>query len=468
MSGVYVDVACVQIQRYLARTPTLRGRRTASAVLSGATALDDGHGPDGAPFGLRSVVSGLAVPNEQAGVADGVVHLVTRNGADPRQVAEAVLGHLRAALPGAVFQAVWGQGADYLDAYEHQIRPRLAAGDVLVDLPVTAEFPPGSPCRFCRSAAAVTRLPADPFADRGNQRMQDACADCQMRYGSSSRRHGRTAEDRLAARLGRARPGDLAELAGLGRPGSGGNQLATVYADGNAIGDFFTAVGRMPAADKTGVSRQLSQATWEALAAAAAAIGRDDDGVLCAVPHVVGGDDLLVSVPADRGWAFTRVLLHHLDQALTAMAADFGIDVAPSASAGIVFAAADHPFHLVVGSVEQVLRRAKNAVAGRYASIDFHDLTDDGPSPAAGGPMTLSALARHTADLDGLAAQLSGHARARQADLRRHGPDGIMQARADLARTGRTSLLAPFPDAPGGPDVIAADQALRIIRWWRP
>lgn len=468
---MYVDVACVQIQRYLARTPTLRGRRTASAVLAWATRLDPPDSGSGSPA-LLAAVDGLAVPNDQAGVADGVVHLVACNGVAPEKVAVAVLGHLRTALPGAVFQAVWGVGPSYLEAYEHQIRPRLAAGEVLTDLPAVAEFPPVSPCRFCRSAAAVTRLPADPFAEETDQprREQDACADCQMRYGlGSSRRRGRTSEERLVAHTGLRRPDELAELAALGLPGSGGNQLATVYADGNAIGDFFTALGNMPGADKTGVSRRLSQVTWDALAAAADAISRDGDSVLCAVPHVVGGDDLLVSVPADRGWRFTRVLLQHLDDGLAVLAADYGIDDPPSASAGIVFAAADYPFHLVVAAGEQVLRRAKNAVAGRRASIDFLDITEDGHTAPAQGPIALSALTRHAADLDLLAAKLPAHARGRQQDLRRHGIDGHLQAQADLVRTGHADLLAPFPgpDAPGGPDVIRAGQALRITRWWR-
>lgn len=467
MSVMYVDVACVQIQRYLARTLTLTGRRNASAVLAWATRLD-GQRPGGEPSALMAAVTGLAVPNDQAGVADGVVHLVACDGVEPQAVAAAVLAHLRAALPGAVFQAVWGAGSDYLEAYQHQIRPRLAAGEVLVDLPVAAEFPPVSPCRFCRSAAAVTRLPADPSGDSGEQREQDACADCQMRYGpGSSHRRGRTAEHRLAAHIGRDRPADLAGLAKLGRLGSGGNHLATVYADGNAIGDFFTALGHVPGADKTGVSRRLSQATWDALAAATTAIRLDSDGALCAVPHVVGGDDLLVSVPADRGWRFTRVLLQHLDDGLATLAADFGLDDAPSASAGIVFAAADYPFHLIVAAAEQVLRRAKNAVAGQRASIDFIDITEDGNVSPTQGPLTLSALMRHAADLDMLVTQLSSSARSRQQDLRRQGPDGYLQAQADLTRTGRADLLAPFPATPGGPDVIPAAQALRITRWWR-
>lgn len=472
--SVYLDVACIRIQQYLARTPTLRGRRAASAVLAEATRLHTAQDTQDAPPLLR-VVAGLAEPNEQAGVADGVASLVVRDGVQPEQVARRVLAHLRAALPGATFQAVWGEGPSYVDAYNRQIKPRLASGrEVLLDLPPLAEFPPVSPCRFCRSAPASTRLPVDPFDEAHAQqaREQDACADCEMRYGTrASRRAGRTAEERLARQIGRPRAADLAALAALGRAGRGGNHLATVYADGNAIGEFFTALGKQPGADKNSASRRLVDATWDALGAATRAIAQPDDSVLCAVPHVVGGDDVLVSVPADRGWRFAAVLLAAFEQSLARIAQESRIGQPPTVSAGIVFARADYPFHLVVASAEASLRRAKNAYAGRRTALDFLDVTAEGHDAPAEMPPTLAALRAHAPALDRLVAAMPAHQRTRQEGLRRLGPDWQLEADAELARLGLTHLLAPFqlPAARGdGADTqeIGASQALRIARWW--
>lgn len=477
---MYLDIACIRIQRYLARTPTLRGRRAASAVLAEATRLHSAQDETPAvPSALLRAVAGLAQPNEQAGIADGVVSLVVREGVEPADVARRVLAQLRAALPGATFQAVWGQGSSYVDAYHQQIKPRLdLRREVLLDFPPLAEFPPISPCRFCRSAPASTRLPVDPFDEthREQAREQDACADCHMRYGKrASRQAGRTAEERLAKQFGRPRVDDLAALAALGLAGSGGNQVATVYADGNAIGDFFAELGKQPGADKNGASRQLVDATWDALETAVRTIAQPGDKVLCAVPHVVGGDDVLVSVPADRGWRFAAALLAVFEQSLDKLARGFGIETAPTVSAGIVFSRADYPFHLVVESAEVSLRRAKNAFAGRRSALDFCDITAEGHDVSAQRPLTLAALHAHAPALDQLLSSMPAHQRARQESLRRLDSGWQAEADAELERLGLAHLLEPFRrhaadgDGAGGADAERIDpsQVLRIARWWR-
>lgn len=105
---VYVDIAAVRIQRYLSRTPSLRGRRAASAALAEATSWER----------IEKSVAGRAERNTEAGKADGVVNLQltahdpARREALVDEVSTAVLRRLRRELPGAEFQAVWGSATD--------------------------------------------------------------------------------------------------------------------------------------------------------------------------------------------------------------------------------------------------------------------------------------------------------------------------------------------------------------------
>jgi hypothetical protein len=466
MESLYLDVSAVRIQSYLARTPRLKGRRGASAAIAEATRLTDGH----------PVLGGRAGINTEAGEADGVVNLVLEHGDEgvARALARDVFAHLRKALPGAEFQAVWGTGATYLDAYHGTIGPRLARGDVLTDLPPAHEFPYAVVCRVCHQDPAAVRLPAGVAADDA----RDACADCEMRYSRKVRVAGEGAENELARALGIPRTADdLADLAGLGAPDTDRNHLGTVFIDGNAFGDFFHHLaqnGRTADAKlKTQISRDLNAHTGTALAEAARAVRRPDDGALLwAVPHLVGGDDVLVSVPADRAWQFTRSYLAAFGRLVEETRQRAGIPDLPrlSASAGLVFARATHPFHLVVEEAETRLRAAKARVRGAEASVDFVDITDEG----RGGsdlpqPVTLATLEASAARLDALAA-LPASLRANLAkQLQDRTPEEQLRVRNTVDRLGHRDVVAYFwPDAAtGAAPAIPLEQALRIVRWWR-
>ncbi|WP_159032976.1 Cas10/Cmr2 second palm domain-containing protein [Streptomyces fodineus] len=581
LTHVYIDIGFARIQRYLARTAKLRGRRAASDHLARAT--------DSAAVaaGLPGRLAGWAEVNPEAGRADGVISLrLTAHDPGERdrriqQVTDAVLDGLREQFPGAELEAVWGTGETYLAARVADMVPRQVHGEARIDLPAPAEFPLAQPCRLCHTDPAAVRRPVP-----GERKLQAICPDCahrlehdrQARAGERKGDTGASAESRLRAAIGCAEaPDTLTELARFslhnseeepdvdmpgeqprvdgpagrraGPRGAGGDgrgeggretrggsadaggsratQLATVYLDGNAVGAFFralaSAASSAPRADelrgaKETISVKLADATVHALewATLQAMDDTGGDGPLLVVPHVVGGDDVLVTLPADRAWTFTLTYLDTfrtlLEEATTPV---LGLlpepppghehPTAPTASAGIVFAHSTYPMNLVVELAEERLARAKRATSGAACSVDFVDVTADGPqgtddpalaltAPASAlntprtvqdkPPMALDARARTA--LTALARAPRSHRRELAAAVRAHGP--LIAARTVGARVGHQHLadalgvfvptglpeLSPAsatgaPALAGSglqPQPITLSHALRIARWW--
>lgn len=457
---LYLDVSGVRIQSYLSRTTHLRGRRGASAALADATRLEDQE--------ARRLFG--ASLNTEAGEADGVVNLVLDAPDSEREAARLardtagrVFRHLRARLPAAEFQAVWAVGAGYLDAHHTTIGPRLREGDVLSDLPPVPELPYARICERCH---------LDPAKDRvhlGDDERPYLCPDCMMRFAHRTREDARTAEYELQKRLGTpARPKELPELAALGGKDTDRNHVATVFVDGNAFGHFFEELarrgGRLSAESKAKISRGLNQATRDALADAADVVRRpDEDGdVLCVIPYLVGGDDVLLSLPADRAWPFVRRYLRSFAERTEAVRAEADVPGLPrlSASAGLVFARHKHPFHLVVEDAASCLAEAKRLVHGKEASVAFVDRTSGHPMHA----LSLTDLEKHRTALDALTGLPESGRHALAARTRNQAPHAEAATEAHLARLGRRDLVEPFlaDQAP-----IGLQQALDIARWWR-
>jgi hypothetical protein len=468
----YLDVAVVGIQRYLGRTPDLKGRRGASAWLSEATDRDRLRGWVAKQHALADV--GVEV-NPEAGEADGVVPLRMPTGIDARAIAEVVIGEMCDRLPGLELRAVWGTGPFYVEAYRAWMAaPRPDA--TLVHLPPIGDFPPLESCGQCRVDPALKMTYI-------HENRRWLCADCLARYDELYRWPGLgddavpvAAERALLDRLGRDRShavSDFAQLAALGGEDGNRNHLATVFADGNAIGTLFGQViaDGDPAA-KQAVSQAVSQATRDALTAAAAAVlAGDQTGKVPVIPHVVGGDDLLVSVVADRAWRFVTEYLREFSRRL---AGDDRIRLfldpvggAPGASAGVVFAHSAFPFPRAVELAEQALRAAKHAHAGRASAVTWLDVTREGEQPPP------DRMAWTLDDLDGAAPAL--------ADLRAVPPAGravlerlidpedaelsAARLREHARRLGRDRVLDPFLGADGAPTRLA--DALALVRWWR-
>ncbi len=473
---IFIDVGFIRIQRYLARTVKLRGRRAASAGLAYETDSERV---------AAALPSGLAEANQEAGAADGVVNLKLRSPeSDPvrrRQQVDTVMDEtlalLRTLFPAAVLQAAWGSGEDYLTAYTREIGPRTARGEVRIDHPALPEFPCARQCPLCRidPATASAHLP-----DRRESTL--VCADCAARLArrDRSRRTTDSVEEWLQHEIGAdAAPDMLEDLVLLGARDAKRNHLVTVSIDGNAVGALFRALTEATAGDstlreiRTQVSAGLKNCTREALGHGTLAVlearsGEPDPAVLPVVPHVLGGDDVLVSVPASYAWRFTLGYLDAFDALASELVADIrkrtGLELPlPSASAGMVFARHSEPMYLLVELAEERLRAAKRATGGQASSVDFLDLTVDGPYGTDDPPLSRDQTdAAHHA-LDRLA-RLNQSLRSTLAGQLRERGDTV-----DAENTARTlrvlPAVQPFLDGEFG---ISLGHALRIATWWRP
>jgi hypothetical protein len=520
-SGViYLDVAAVRIQEWLGRTPPLKFRRGASVLLSEATEAQAWIGQ--LPAGVTW--------NDEAGEVSGVVPLkvmAASSGGEvdevARPVARSVVRTLRRSLPYCAFHAVAASGTSYADAYPALERGRRA-GALLVDAPApTPEVVLAKPCDMCRAEAAVHDGVQVVDRDRS------LCEECKQRLVAGGLTKGDRhrvsplPERRLLSRLKEMHPSvvgfsdDFREMAIAGElsPDDAPTQLALVFADGNRVGNFLSAVSVW--IDKHGTPRkqEIAKAIDEAtLGALSAAVGetflvpsgqsaRHDgndrrlrDADLTRPPvlvHLAGGDDLLVSVPAGDGWRFGMALLRAFDREMAQQATAWklrGIPL-PSLSAGVVFHHHTHPFSDVLTRAEERLKTAKQETQGETAAVAFLDLTADGDRPTPGRHSRTLLELDAAAELLGRLAAAPQSQRAALVALCRQAAesrppgvaadDGETSARA-LARRVVDLGSAAIWEVVAGPDPTAdrvrdrlldsADvraalrHALDLARWW--
>lgn len=467
---VYVDVAAGQIQTYLARSPTLRHRRGASAALARFTS----------PAGLSTLATELSAVtgepvtvNPEAGAVDGVVSLLTPDLALAEQVADHVLRRMRSDLPALSLTASWAQASFYSAAYPQLREPARRS------LPAVYDFPPLRPCDACGLDATASTAGAGLCRDCG---MRESHMDRLGRAGDdppSADDLGETAESRLLARLRTDRDvrgaRDFGSLAGLCHDEDDRNHIATLFADGNGLGALFERAAR---ADRGGRVRALSHAvkdtTFEALVTAAQAV-RDGAGTSPVIPHVLGGDDLLVTVPADRAWRFYRSFTAAFQQlsqpVLVPLAAELGVPY-PSVSAGLVICHASWPFSRQVTVTAELLRTAKSFVHGLEASVCWLEVTGEGEAPVRGRPgwaaAELEERAPHLSDI------ASWPAARRQAAVRVLDVADVGLAEQRLRGfvergEGSVDALLGVPGAVASPyeRVRLMREALTLVRWWR-
>lgn len=482
---LYVNVGAERIQHYISRTPRLKGQRGASSWLSWATDQDQLTWQAEA----ISATPGMPPiePNLEAGQADGQISVRLPASADPRPVAGALTAYLRSVLPGIELTAIWGAGPTYLEAYRDHLKAQRE-DPPLRSLPPPADFPPLESCAECRSGPAVTRIGIHEQTDLG------VCLDCVARYQDRYRRPGLAAHARgeaprrlpiyrVEADLARAldtRPvedtaQDFSVLAKLCGADTQRNHVATVYADGNGIGAFFDRVaGHGDPHLKQRISAAVSQATRDALREATRAVlGPPGPGRrLPVIPHVVGGDDLIVSVVADRAWPFTIAYLEEFGQGLAAIAdvPDELLAPAPTASAGVVFAHAKFPFRRAAELAAGRLRDAKRQFCGATPAVAWLDATRDGEQPPAGRrAWSLAELIDRAGALRALRAEVDPSGRAvleRLVDPTR--PEiSAARLKEHARRMDRAAVLDPF--LPQGDPMAAARmaEALSAVRWWR-
>lgn len=482
---VFLDAAAKRIQSYLARTPRLRGRRGASALLERELMITE----------TRQAWQDHATINEDGKLTDGRLSLRFTDGVAADTVAE-VAGTVAVALqrlaPAAEWEVTVCEGDDYLTAVTEAAaerragRDRIEGGQSWSVPPPLAEVPVVRLCQACGLSPATTRT--DGIIP-GEDTPMAICADCVRRFIEggyrTDRRQWKLAEapPEWAAKI---RPGGLAAerdlhaavqqrigrkievvetFADLAELGSGdANHLATVFIDGNRFGDLFAAL-KNTAVQLDQLSTRLAAAVREALAEATASVVAPGDAFLPVVPHLVGGDDLLASVTADRAWPFVMAFLTGFGERAAELAATYGEQAgrpieAPTASAGLAFAHHKRPFADSLDLAESAMRRAKALHNGRKAAVCWLDVTFDGPElPAGRTAPTVAQLRERRVEIEALY-RIGQAGRARLAATI---PAGDVAVAALAHRLGRVEAVRPFllPTR-----VLPLADALVLGRWW--
>lgn len=444
--NVYLDVGVVHIQSWLTRTPKLRGRRGGSAMITEATSENS---IEDALKTLRDEVK----RNNEVGYIDGVVslRLLTSDDKIAKQAELAVVSHLREKLPTATLRVAKFAGKNYATAKgkDPEWTNTWSAA--------AADWPPGRPCGWCHIYPAT---PDD--MDSENNRL---CQECVLRRNNAidvenGLRETHQEKELLRKLGGNAKvPDTLKELAQLDE----GTHLALIYADGNAIGKFIADLSEMEsrkAARKLlgGVAQKIDGATWQALITAVKT-NWDGKSKLPVIPHLVGGDDVLVSVPAGRAWKFVRTLQAEFKRRIAEETNGTGVNP-PSLSAGVVFHYYAKPLHVMCDLATKLLRSAKEQYHGAEAAIAWQDVTRDGQEPIGRTPFRHSKLEDDAPQLDKLAA-IPRAAQQRLAELLRSHELGSGPVEEHLRRLGLTQKIERFREDP----ILLAD-ALGMVRWW--
>lgn len=429
----YLEIRAARIQTWLGHTSKLANRRGASNLLVAATA--------------RVTVSRTLPPgadwNPEAGDVDGVVSLVltpqpgeTVDQAATR-VSRAVVGDLQAVMPTLGFEATTASADSFGEAYA-RLGLKAASGDFAYDAPaLNTELVMAARCPECNRHPGRPTTPDDA---REEEETTAPCRECRQKRVAARRRERvpddpaaaseespplratRTERALLEAYRDRARiPEDFESLARADDPRA--TQLALINIDGNRVGAFIGAA----AAGHHGRKAELAHALTEASSAALIhAVTDGDAGMWPAIPHLVGGDDLLVSVPAECGWRVVTRFAAAFDSSLKEARDEHPDwpDTLPTVSAGLLFHHYSEPFPYALSRCEELRDEAKRSHSGAEAAVAFADLTFDGEdvraSPDARSLVhSVRWLAETQAHLDAAACTLSTAQRHSLYDLSR-------------------------------------------------
>ena len=392
---VYLGIGAVRIQTWLAHTPKLTHLRGASQALREHTAnarIEDW---------LKKTGTGASVVKE-AGDVDGVVALKLQGAVDPAAVAGRVVADLHHRLPGVQWAAWWCEAENYLKAMWRSTdpddpMPRLELLPRLQDNPVAES------CHDCRREpltvdnSSTSGSGADCTARDRAQQAQMAAAQQSGGRWAGIPGAGPADFDTLADKGGLA--DETQGPQAVGRRDSR-SHLAKIAADGNGIGVLVSAITQCHVpldglyADTVKVINEVME---NSVVAAAQEAGDPAALIKVVIPHYVGGDDCLVSIPAAAAWVFAAKLAMHFDEARRELLTRLDADVAEatanhpgaaettadvrarisalSLGVGMVFANSSHPFSETAAMAHRALDRAKRDASGRSARIGWADLT---------------------------------------------------------------------------------------------
>lgn len=461
----FAAIAAVRIQSWISRTPDLRLVRGASVHLSETTAR-------------KAVLAAVTLPpsvkfdpdtNDVAGVCvlrsdhvdnlDRAVHLV--------------LDQLQTELPGVEW-AAWRAKADsyvqaFANAHQHSADKQVHWWPHR--LPRALHLPMMAACERCSYESATTRQ-----RTARNPQGEALGPDCAARYAHTPD-HGFR---------------DFNDLAAAGKTGitigrrDAANHLATICADGNLVGDFFTAVAALNDPD---VQAQLSKALDLAARTAAeqaSRCGPDPDSPI-AITHFVGGDDIFASVAAPFAWryvetlgrTFTEVFQSKVKHAFDGVPEKEEVQIVIAAAnkvslgIGMTFAHAKHPIADCRESAAACEQRAKQTSRGKLGAVSWLDITVE-PSVGQGG----SVPAERWISIDDLTKELASppalfsmpsSALKTLANILRPQPgesDAVIAAavRVWTQRVGHSAAVDPFLAQESGVSLLR--QAVDRSRWW--
>lgn len=365
-------IKAVRIQDWLSENSKLKGRRGGSTLLTEVTSRDFVHSKLAADWEW----------DEEAGDIDGAVSLKRADAKIDvvrREVAE-LLEEMAAVVPGLSFEVFQVRSnSDIRD--EASLKEKQAKGQVFLDyVSPPTEAPMGRRCDYCG---------VRPSSEKGDASGLRACSGCAQRI-HKDREH--KSEEVIRVGLADDFPDqdviarDFKQIAKSDSPDE--TQIALIYADGNKIGAVVSTLIQQGVSINE-ISACLAAATRESVVSALREAVNRDAG-LKAIPHLIGGDDILLSVPASSGWQVTRHMIREFPEAFKRALGsqrpefDFAKITMPSLSAGLVFHRYDQPISEVIPLAGEILsRQAKRLFKGRAAAVAWADTSFDGVTGGA-------------------------------------------------------------------------------------
>lgn len=442
MSSTVLELQAARIQAYLGRSSSLRHIRGASAMVTESFRAARSS-IDAASLGIVGVESAPGAPD-----VDGKLSVLIPGNVDPIVVAEALAAQVRSVAPALQVDATWAAAETWQELPPEVERQRRSFPHLGVGLPLARR------CDHCAvdSASRTIRL---------HQEDHRVCDDCARR--EDARSGGAALSDIVEGDI----PADFGELAEAWPTPDGvlSNHLATVHADGNRLGATFRATSTA-GADRVKLAEGLRLATRDAVGEAfravmtkAVELGASADRALV-IPHVMGGDDVLVSLPAAAGALFVSEYLSAFETRATSAASEAGVRNARiTASAGLCIAHAKHPFRATAEVADHLAGDAKKTYNGEISSFAWADLTHESADTVDRVPWALDDLTSRWDDLNRLA-KLGKSRRSQLAGvLRDEGAPGV---RRDAQRIGDIDAVEAFLEDGG----VGLDVALQLTRRW--
>lgn len=436
---VYLTIAAKRIQPWLVRTPRLvliRGASRALAEVTGVESINQhlrsdpiryvgvsciAENGDNVEPGALGTTPEAGPGGAETGEIDGVVSVRVPTLADAPRVAEGLLTHLGSQLPGVEWECWWAESTTYLRAQD-DYRHGSSLGS-LQWIPLLQDCGLVEACLQCRREPAAPVAADRPHATESHRDGAHDGDECRTRRASSGQgmpqwRGARPEVFRPPGAFDEI-PGEwahdfdtLARLGGMGADGQAPaslgrkdsrNHLATIVADGNAMGALFDRIASPPSGVDTtdlavAASVAVDRACQRAVIEAALAVSAPDAPTAVVEPHFLGGDDIFVTVPAPVAWRFIATMSSTFEEQLRGLAVRVpAADASPpdanelqsyeeqlrdalgkiSLGVGVCFAHSTHPIQETHALAERAMKAAKRRGRGESSSIGWVDLTAD-------------------------------------------------------------------------------------------